>query len=322
MCRLNKINTTMGLEKLKLIAKKELHLRKAEKALNLLNKDNASSRMPSSGTCTINMDMQQVIFTLTLTHSSMFYSRQLSNFNLCIYNGDTSTSFMCLWHEGMAGQEWNEIASCLLKVITSNLTPKRNLTVWCGNCSGKYDDLIIMIYAVAKNILDFIEFKFLVSGHSYIPYDREFNIIEKKRIYKPMVPVEIAKMIAETRHVQPFNVVMMKEVFYDISAQCDTFLNTLPIKISTSFWIKISREPICLIYKLRRPSVTWNPKRSITSLKEESLSMTSPVFTLYRHLEKGQSLVILKKRLFVYVGIYGYKIPCILSSTLYIIKLI
>ncbi|GFW24190.1 uncharacterized protein TNCV_1847491 [Trichonephila clavipes] len=56
----NKINTTVGLEKLKLIAKKELHLRKAENAVKLLNEGNASSRMPSSGTCPINMDMQQV----------------------------------------------------------------------------------------------------------------------------------------------------------------------------------------------------------------------------------------------------------------------
>ncbi|GFR24665.1 uncharacterized protein TNCT_438291 [Trichonephila clavata] len=112
------------LEKLKLIAKRELHLRNAEKAVNLLNEDNASSRMPSTGTCTINMDMQQMIFTPTLTHSSMFYSRQLSNLNLCIHNGDTSTSFMCLWHEGMAGRGGNDVASCLLKVITSNLTPK------------------------------------------------------------------------------------------------------------------------------------------------------------------------------------------------------
>ncbi|GFR32969.1 uncharacterized protein TNCT_646441 [Trichonephila clavata] len=107
----NKINTTLRLKKLKLVTKKELHLRKA---VELLNEDNVSSRMPSSGTCTINMDMQQVIFTPTLTHSSMFYSRQLSNFNLCINNGDTSTSFMCLWHEGMIGLGGNEVSSCLL----------------------------------------------------------------------------------------------------------------------------------------------------------------------------------------------------------------
>ncbi|GFQ76598.1 hypothetical protein TNCT_363091 [Trichonephila clavata] len=63
-----------------------------------------------------------------------------------------------------------------------------------------------------------------------------------------MVPEEIAEMIAEARHVQPFNVVMMKEEdFYDISAQCDTFLNTSPIKISTASWIKISRANLPII---------------------------------------------------------------------------
>ncbi|GFQ85298.1 uncharacterized protein TNCT_137631 [Trichonephila clavata] len=151
----------------------------------------------------------------------------------------------------MTGSGGNEVASCLLKVITSNLTLKRNLTVWCDNCAGQNKNrmvLMIMIYAVAKYILDCIEFKFLVSGHSYLPFDRDFGIIEKrKRICKPMVPEEIAEMIAEARHVQPFNVVMMKEDFYDISAQCDTFLNTSPIKISTASWIKISRANFPII---------------------------------------------------------------------------
>ncbi|GFR32966.1 hypothetical protein TNCT_646431 [Trichonephila clavata] len=60
-----------------------------------------------------------------------------------------------------------------------------------------------------------------------------------------MVPDEIAE---EARHVQPFNFVMMKgEDFYDISAQCHTFLNASPIKISTASWIKISRANLPII---------------------------------------------------------------------------
>ncbi|GFQ83107.1 uncharacterized protein TNCT_348301 [Trichonephila clavata] len=85
---------------------------------------------------------------------------------------------------GMAGRGGNEVASCLLKVIMSNLTPKRNLTVWCDNCAGQNKNRMvsmIMIYAVAKNILDCIEFKFLVSGHSYMPCNRDFGIIEKNK---------------------------------------------------------------------------------------------------------------------------------------------
>ncbi|GFR13651.1 hypothetical protein TNCT_543231 [Trichonephila clavata] len=69
----------------------------------------------------------------------------------------------------------------------------------------------------------------------------------KKRVCKPLVPEEIDEMIAEARHVQHFNVVMIKEDVYDSSAQCDTFLNTSPIKISTASWIKISRANLPII---------------------------------------------------------------------------
>jgi len=68
----NKINFEESINKFKIIAERELHLRKAEKATQLLNDDNTKSQMPSSQTCTVSMDMQQVIFTPTLTHSNMF----------------------------------------------------------------------------------------------------------------------------------------------------------------------------------------------------------------------------------------------------------
>ncbi|GFQ78871.1 uncharacterized protein TNCT_122361 [Trichonephila clavata] len=305
----NKINTTVVLEKLKLIAKKELHLRKAEKAVKLLNEDNTFLHaclhkwylhyQHGHAACDI--------FTPTLSHSSMFYSRQLSNFNLFIHNEDTSTSFMCLWHEGMAGRGGNEVASCLLKVITSNLTPKRNLTVWCDNCAGQNKNrivLMIMIYAVAKNILDCIEFKFLVSGHSYMPCDRDFGIIEKrKRLCKPMVPEEIAEMIAEARHVQPFNVVMMKEEdFYDIFAQCDTFLNTSPIKISTASWIKISRENLPII-QVKSTFSNMEPWKKHNIFKRgKSVNDISRIYSL-PPLGKRSAISDPKKRLVVYVEI-------------------
>ncbi|GFQ69236.1 uncharacterized protein TNCT_160121 [Trichonephila clavata] len=302
----NKINTTVELEKLKLIAKKELHLRKAVK---LLNEDNAFFFFTHAFKWYLQMKdiMLHVIFTPTLKHSSMFYSLQLSNFNLFIRNEDTSTSFMCLWHEGMAGRGGNEVASCLLKVITSNLTPKRNLTVWCDNYAGQNKNRMvsmIMIYAVAKNILDCMEFKFLVSGHSYMPCDRDFGIIEKgKRVCKPMVPEEIAEMIAESRHAQPFNVVMMKEEdFYDFFAQCDTFLNTSPIKISTASWIKISRANLPII-QVKTTCSNVEPWKEHNIFKRgKSVNGISRIYFL-PPLGKRSAISDHKKRLIVYVGI-------------------
>lgn len=55
----------------------------------------------------------------------VLHSSAPSYFNFCIHVWDTSTNFMCLWHAGLGG------IRCSLKVITSNITAKRNLTVWC-----------------------------------------------------------------------------------------------------------------------------------------------------------------------------------------------
>lgn len=237
----------VGTEKLSFIKKKELHLRKAENAMKAMHLDNKKSRMPSSSACTITMDMQQVIFTPTLTHSSMFYSRQLSNYNLCVHVGDTGQSYMCLWHEGIAGRGGNEVSSCLLKVITSlGFTHKKSLQIWCDNCAGQNKNrmvLMTLIWVVAMNYFEKVDLKFLVSGHSYMPCDRDFGIIEKrKKVCKTMVPGEVADMIRDAKSTQPFQVVNMGPAdFKDIARCSDTFLNTAGLKISTVSWIQISR---------------------------------------------------------------------------------
>ncbi|KAJ8928587.1 hypothetical protein NQ314_018840 [Rhamnusium bicolor] len=59
----------------------DLHHRKTEKARSLLNEDICQSQRPGSNTCCISMDLQQMLFVPTLTHSEMFYLRQLSCFN-------------------------------------------------------------------------------------------------------------------------------------------------------------------------------------------------------------------------------------------------
>lgn len=59
--------------------KLEIHNRKAEKARKLMDEDHKSSQMPTSDACTKRMDLQQVLSLPTLTHSKMYYSRQLSS---------------------------------------------------------------------------------------------------------------------------------------------------------------------------------------------------------------------------------------------------
>lgn len=75
--------------------------------------------MPGNNKSTICIDMQQVMFVPTLTHSDMFYKRQLSCYNFCVHICDKSESFMSMWHECQAGQDGNEIVSCLCCAINN-----------------------------------------------------------------------------------------------------------------------------------------------------------------------------------------------------------
>lgn len=70
------------------------------------------------------MDLQQVVFVPSLTHSDMFYMSQLSCYNLGAHIGVTNEAYMCIWHEGVANRGPNEIASCLLYIVNRGLTQR------------------------------------------------------------------------------------------------------------------------------------------------------------------------------------------------------
>ena len=62
----------------------------------------------------ITFDLQQNLPVPTLTHSSMFYLRQLWVYNFGIHECGTGSATMCIWNETIAGRGANEIISCLL----------------------------------------------------------------------------------------------------------------------------------------------------------------------------------------------------------------
>lgn len=82
----------------------ELHQLEAENARKAMQKDCVESQQPNSNTLVLSMDLEQVISILTLTHSKMFYSRQLSCYNFDIHIADNNTAIMFLWNESLTGR--------------------------------------------------------------------------------------------------------------------------------------------------------------------------------------------------------------------------
>lgn len=230
-----------------------LHHRKAETATKLMKTDIAASQMPDSTVSVFSMDLEQVMFVPTLTHSDMFYASQLSCYNLGINFGDNKHSYMCCWYEGLAGRGGNEIASCLLRVLNMGISSKRNIVVWSDNCTAQNKNrMIVFIYMflVSCGLFDTIEHRYLVSGHSFLQCDRDFAIIEKrKRKCALMVPEDLHHVILSSTHTGRFEIVdMCQKKFFDIQAAADKMLNLKPVNISKVVRLKIDSQQPGLLF--------------------------------------------------------------------------
>ncbi len=252
---------------LKIITLSEQHLQKAEAARKMMYNAMAESQMPDSEVYVLSLDLQKVLFVPTLTHSKMFYSRQLAVYNLCFHIGDIGNAVMCMWHELTAGRGGNEIASCFLHVLKTRRTVKRNVQVWADNCSGQNKNrmmVFVMFYLVATEVYDEIEMNFLVSGHSFMPCDQDFAVIEKrKKLTKAMTPDDIKAVVRTAKLDHPFTVLDMEPGdFVDISAVAHEYLQTSRMKISSLSRMKVTKGSVarhCIMTKTTyREAEAWS----------------------------------------------------------------
>lgn len=251
----------------------ELHHRKTEKSFAAVKEDFQNSTMPGSDTCTLTMDLQKVFPLPKLTHSSMYYSRQLSCFNFGMHVADTADGIMCVWHEAESGRGGNQMASCLLQAINLEYlaTYKRKLTIWSDNCAGQLKNRMMLftyIYLIATGHFDIIDHKFLLSGHSFSASDRDFALIEKQAKCAQMQTMDdVLKVIKNARPSKPFKVISMGEhAFFDFATPATEMINTTKLKISEASWIRITKDDIAKVF-IKKSFSTMEPFQAIRVLK-------------------------------------------------------
>lgn len=203
--------------------------------------------MPSSNTCTIMIDLQKVFPMPKLSHSTMYYSRQLSAYNFGIQVADQSNAVMCVWNEKTALRGGNGMPTCLLQAINHNflVTAKTHLIVCSDNCASQLKNrMLIWLYLllIQSGRFNVIEHKILTSGHSFSAADRDFAFIEKETRQSHITTLEdVKQVISSAQKKKPFKVLDLSDKsFFDFRTASKESLCTVDLRIS-AVWLQFDK---------------------------------------------------------------------------------
>lgn len=180
-------------DKRRIKTEKELHLRQAEAFYTALRE---KSTLAKENECieTICIDYQQNLELPKVPSSDVFYSRQLWEYSFCIHVASTHKSFFYMYNESVGRKGQNEVVSFLNHFINNALDGNvTDLYVFSDNCSAQNKNNTIMQYyftLIDTGKLKFIQHSFPEPGHSFLPCDRSFGVVEiqkrkHERVYVP-----------------------------------------------------------------------------------------------------------------------------------------
>lgn len=201
-----------------------LHKCRATAMQSLLKYEIEDSKL-NKQKCVLSFDLQQALPIPKLTTGPAFYCRKVWLYNLGIHDCTNGQGYMFLWTEDKAKRGADEIASVLLKYLKTK-NDFEDLVIFTDNCPGQNKNWLMVslwLQLVKERKFNTITHHFLVSGHTHLPSDRDFALIEKRhRKYAPEVysPEGWYKVIKESNTKTPFVVTVMDQ---------EDFLNFEPI---------------------------------------------------------------------------------------------
>ena len=252
----------------KLRKEHELHLRKAELAREKLksSKDEATEK-----TEVFTFDLEKTLPTPDISSNEAYYSRQLWTYNLGVHSVKTDSAWMFMWHEGMASRGPDEIGSCLLIFINMKRAEGvQNFIAFSDSCGGQnrnFKMAMIGSYVVSSGTASF-EQRFMKSGHSFLPNDADFGLIERAKGRKEIfVPDHWMDLVRQARKKNPFSVVAMKQSDF-ISLAKYTKTNAVNRKKTSDGqkveWLQIQslrfekERPLVMKFKYSLGDVEWS----------------------------------------------------------------
>ncbi|GFN78582.1 hypothetical protein PoB_000508800 [Plakobranchus ocellatus] len=137
---------------------------------------------------------------------------------------DICNGTMHMWSEDVAGRGSNEVLSSLNRYFSNKALDASNLIALSDSCGGqkKNKNIIGFWYYLVhvKQIFKSIEHKFPIPGHTFLPCERDFGVIEKKKWKTSAVynPEGWYSLVEKAKTNNAFQVVRMRrQDFIDIA---------------------------------------------------------------------------------------------------------
>lgn len=173
--------------KKKLETEKQLHVSKAEVFYVDLRQKSEEAKLENSEIDVVSFDFQQNMPLPHIPCGDVFYKRQLWVYNFCIHSGRSGKSYFFMYDEATAHKGQNEVIS-FLNHYFSNIMDRSVKTVYLfsDNCSAQNKNFALtqFLYTITTNKIYGITkiiHRYPEPGHSFLPCDRAFGIIEKRR---------------------------------------------------------------------------------------------------------------------------------------------
>lgn len=287
-----------------LIQEKELHQKKADNARNGMKFDSNFAKNNSSDVTAIAFDLMKTLATPQLSTGMCYYKRQLWTYCLGVHNLATGDAIMYTWNESVASRGPQEIGSCILHFVKKFVKTKK-LIMYSDQCGGQNRNIkMSLICGFIVNHSDFIvteiDHKFLCSGHSYLPCDQDFGLIEKSKKNYPniFIPDDWHQVIKSARKKQPFVVIPMTTTEFYSTRKLETNIvrRTKSVGNIKVEWLKIqwlrfeNENPFTIKYKYcNDETVEFN----ILNIKKRTSQRITTMDTLY---PQGNEISMDKKR--------------------------
>lgn len=292
-------------EKRKADIDKKLHLRKAEQSRTVMNSDKISAGENNNNYYVLTFDMEKALAFPKLSTSVAYYKQNMYVYNLGIHSFNDNKGYMYMWDETEGSRGSQEIGACLVKHLKVHARGHNHIIMYSDCCTGQNRNIKLSLL-LQKLVQDpemptcSIDHKFMVSGHSYLPNDADFGVIESKARKKQFIygPRDWFDLVAAAKKTNPFPVtVMNREEFLSTKkledSICNRKTNTEGAKVN---WLNIKwlryckNKPNSIFYKetlqddfpfyeidIKKPTSKGRPPNLYNIIQDPLYSQRRPV---------------------------------------------